>query len=127
MLTFTKSYMDFLIYTGLNVLTSPMYGVEKKDDDNNHIKGNIQWEGIPIYLSAKIIYEFFEEKKIKVIPKTLSKFLYKGKKYDEYIFHIMWQSFFNSLIYNNFTEIIYDDIIVIISLFFGKYCAPNSS
>lgn len=111
----SQKRMDFLIYSGLNILTSPMYGVEKSNEDKDHVKGTIQFEGIPIYGTASIILEFFKSKKIKIIPKILT-----NGEYDDYIFHLLWQTFWNSLLYNGFNEIIYDDLLVIISLVITK-------
>lgn len=119
--------MDVLIYSALNAAITPLYGDEKANNSlaennyayGNHIKGEIQISGILIYIGGDIVYNIFLDKLTNILPAFVIKAIgltpdsEKSKKIQKLIYRLVWQTFFNSLIYNNFMEIIIDDLIIV--------------
>jgi len=89
------------LYTTNTVLFSPLYESKEKP------LGNVEAIVLPIYISGQLVYE--QLKSAKVI---------NGQ---EIIFPLLWQSFFDSLIFSDFTPLFVDSLIVISTYIQGEF------
>ncbi len=83
-------------YTALNTLTDHKFDVP---------------EGIPIFIAGQVVYSFFEDKKIM-----------DGQ---EYIFQVLWQVFFDSMIFEDRHKIALDALQVLGALYLKKKIFEN--
>lgn len=78
-------------YTAINTLTANKLNIP---------------EGIPVFISGQVVYSFIADKKIM-----------KGQ---EYIFQVLWQIFFDSMLFENRKEIVLDALQVLGALYIKK-------
>lgn len=91
----------------MNILVSPMV------DDVDKKKDEIYILGIPINLANILSYNYFLKDKEIIFP------------YKEIIYKLSFQTFFNSMLFDNLTPVIIDGLMVLISVLGNKKLNEN--